>query len=280
MVDIKHKKCVEKECRKLASYAQPGVFPEYCFSHRKDGMISNPRKRCGGVLDGDCKDNAIYGVERDRPIHCEEHKLEDEYNLGERICSNPECKKIDVLNKYGLCVNFCSLEERDRLMKKRIKKQEEKIGNLLREEIYLPFIYRDEVVDKDCSKKKPDFVYHCGTHIVIIEVDENQHKSYKCTIYGDNKEGRMKGERIRMFDISQSFDGLPVVFLRYNPDNYRVNGILEKYPDSKRHILLIKWVNKCLRDRDFIGYNVKYLFYDDFKESDGNFLKITESDVI
>jgi len=126
-----------------------------------------------------------------------------------------------VLNKEGICINFCSMEEMDRMMKKRVKKHEEKVENLLREEIDIPFTYRDEVVDRVCSNKRPDFVYHCGTHVVIVEVDEDQHKSYKCTVYGDNKEGKMKGENIRMFEIAQSFDGLPVVFLRYNPDNYK-----------------------------------------------------------
>jgi len=279
MVDIVNKRCKENGCRKIACYANPNVLPEYCLSHKKVGMISNPRKRCEGGDDGDCKETAIYGKERDRPIHCEEHKLEDEYNLAERECVNPECKKIDVLNKDGLCVNFCSLEERDRLMKKQIKKHEEKIGNVLKEEIDLPFTYRDEVVDKSCSNKRPDFVYHCGTHIVIVEVDENQHKSYKCTAYGDNKEGKMKGENIRMFEIAQSFDGLPVVFLRYNPDNYKVNGVLGKYATSKRHDLLVKWIRKCLRER-IDGFNVKYLFYDEFSETDSSFKDIKEEDVV
>jgi hypothetical protein len=276
MIDVKNKRCQEKGCRKLANYAQPGVFPEYCFGHKKLGMIYKPRKRCEGGEDGDCKEMAMYGMERDKPLRCEDHKLEDDYNLAERECVI--CKKIDVLNKEGICINFCSMEERDRMMKKRVKKHEEMICNLLREEIDISCTYRDEVVDRSCSNKRPDFVYHCGTHIVIVEVDEDQHKSYKCTSYGDNKEGKMKGENIRMFEIAQSFDGLPVFFLRYNPDNYRVNGVLGKCPMSKRHDLLIKWVRKCIRELR-VGFNVKYLFYDDFEESDGSFIEIREDDV-
>jgi hypothetical protein len=89
----------------------------------------------------------------------------------------------------------------------------------------------------------------------------------------------MKGENIRMFEIAQSFDGLPVVFLRYNPDNYRVNGVLAKYPISKRHELLVKWIRKCLREKKE-GFKVKYLFYDEFLESDGSFNEIKEQDVV
>lgn len=184
-----------------------------------------------------------------------------------------------MLNKEGICINFCSMEEMDRMMKKRVKKHEEKVENLLREEIDIPFTYRDEVVDRVCSNKRPDFVYHCGTHVVIVEVDEDQHKSYKCTVYGDNKEGKMKGENIRMFEIAQSFDGLPVVFLRYNPDNYKTGGVLGKYGMSKRHDLLVKWIRKCLREK-MDGFKVKYLFYDEFNESDGSFIEIKQEDVV
>jgi len=272
MVDIKHKKCLENGCRKRAIFAQPGVLPEYCTVHKKVGMTSKPRKRCE---EQECKEIAIYGV--DGPVHCEEHKKEDEYHLCERECK--KCKRIDVLNREGICVNFCSLEEKDRVVKKLVKKHEEFIGNLLKAEIDIPWMYQNEVVDRKCSNKRPDFVYHCGDHIVMIEVDEDQHKSYKCSAYGDTKEGKMKAERVRMYEICQSFDGLPCVFLRYNPDNYRVNGKLVKFSASKRHDILVKWVRKCIREK-MDGFGVKYLFYDDFIESDGNFEKIDENEVV
>lgn len=277
MIDVITKKCKEKNCIKNAYYAYTNVIPEYCYKHRKSGMIKNPRKKCIGDDDGDCKEIAIYGLENGNPVHCEDHKLEKEYNLSEREC--PKCKRIDILNSCGICVNFCSMEERDRYMKKQIKKKEEKIEKILEKSVDLPFIHRDDIVDKSCSNRRPDFVYHCGTHVVIVEVDENQHKSYKCTAYGDDKEGSMKGENIRMFEIAQSFDGLPVVFLRYNPDNYKVNGVLEKYAVDKKEKLLVKWVKKCLNEK-MEGFKVKYLFYDEFLTSDDSFKDIKEKDVL
>ena len=273
MIDINHLKCIEKGCRKRAYYAQSGSIPEYCTNHKKIGMISNPRKKC--QIDN-CVEMAIFGITK--PEHCEKHKKEDDYNFAERECI--KCKNIDILNRSGVCVNFCSLEEKDRLMKKYVKKHEESIGLLLKAEIDLNLTYRDEIIDQNCSKKRPDFVYHCGTHILIIEVDEDQHKSYRCTAYGDNKEGRIKGEQIRMFEIAQSFDGLPVIFLRYNPDNFKLDGKIQKYPTSKRHDLLIKWVRMCIRSKYSKGFTVKYLFYDDFKESDGDFQEINVKDVL
>jgi len=277
MINVINKNCNELHCRKKASHSYPGMHLLYCSLHKKDGMMKNPRKKCIGLETDECKEIATHGI--NKPLHCEIHATDSEYNLAERVCS--KCNRIDVLNKNGICVNFCSFEEKDRLMKKSVKKHEEFIGKLLKEEIDLTYMYQDEVVDSTCSKKRPDFVYHCGTHIVIIEVDENQHKSYKCTAYGDTKEGKMKGENIRMYEIAQSFDGLPVVFIRYNPDELKdVDQHKVKIPSSKRHLLLIKWIKTIFRMEWKQGIYVKYLFYDGFQESNIDFLSISEKDVL
>jgi hypothetical protein len=81
-----------------------------------------------------------------------------------------------------------------------------------------------------------------------------------------------------MYNLSSEFDGLPLVFIRYNPDSYRVDGKVAKTPDQQRHDTLIRWVNKCIQDVPESGIWVKYLFYDDYKESDISFKKITEDD--
>uniref|UniRef100_A0A6C0KF38 Uncharacterized protein n=1 Tax=viral metagenome TaxID=1070528 RepID=A0A6C0KF38_9ZZZZ len=277
MIDVKSIICKEKGCRKRATHAFVGVTKEYCASHKKPGMILNSRKKCIGHGDDDCKNNAIYGLTE--PLHCANHAFEDEYDLSENQCKN--CKKIDVLNKNGLCVNFCSLEERDLIMKKHVKKREEFINRLLDEEISTKPYSKDEVIDRNCSKKRPDRVYHLGSHVVILEVDENQHKSYKCTAYGDTKEGRLKGEAIRMFEIFQSFDGVPCIFIRYNPDNFtNKDGKNVKITQSKRHDILIRWVKRCMRMVDTSGLIVKYLFYDGHDDTDSVFNEIKEEDVL
>jgi hypothetical protein len=46
-----------------------------------------------------------------------------------------------------------------------------------------------------------------GSHILIIEVDKNQHSNYSC----ENK---------RIMEISQDFNHRSCVFIRFNPDTY------------------------------------------------------------
>jgi hypothetical protein len=60
-----------------------------------------------------------------------------------------------------------------------------------------------------CGRERPDAMYDLGTHIVIVECDEHQHKSYPCEC-----------EQARMINIGQTFGGLRVLFVRFNPDTY------------------------------------------------------------
>jgi hypothetical protein len=278
MVDVKNNFCKADDCRKRANFNLPGILPEFCATHKKDGMLANPRRKCEGSTDEDCKESATHGIKE--PLHCEEHAMPDEYDLTEHPCK--KCEKIDVLNKEGLCVNFCSLEERDRILKKQVKKHEEFINKLLDAEIDIKPILKDQSPDRQCTLKRPDRVYHIGSHVVIVEVDEDQHKSYKCTAFGDSKEGKMKAEKIRMYEISQSFPEFPpCIWIRYNPDNFKdKDGKSVKVITSKRHDILVKWVKRCLRDDKTNGVKVKYLFYDEYKDTDRSFENIEKADVI
>lgn len=282
MVDVNKNTCHISGCRKRGYYEMPGVLPKYCKDHRTNGMIKNPRKTCEIK---NCKQTATHGILKN--IHCETHAHDDEYNLSERKCS--KCGNIDILNKQGICVNTCSLLEIDNIVKKHNKKKEEYVGKLLKEHINMHnilFFTHDETIDAECTKKRPDFVLHCGTHVVIIEVDEEQHKSYKNC--GNTKEEKFNTENRRMYDIAQAYIGLPVIFIRYNPDNYSdVRGKKGVIINTKRHDLLIKWVKKCINNdlasssnQVISNLRVKYLFYDGFDETDGNFVNISEKDVL
>ena len=263
MVDVINKKCIE--CGKRANYSYPGVLPKYCVTHKKDGMMAKPRRKCGI---GNCNEIATHGIKD--PVRCELHARTKHYNLVERPCV--KCHRLDILNKDGVCVNFCSLEEQDRIIKKKVKKHEEYINKLLDGTIEMRPYVTDTIIDSACSRFRPDRVYHCGTHVVVIEIDENQHKSY--TNCGHTKKEKLLGEEKRMFAIGQSFDGLPCIFLRYNPDNYKdAGGKKGDFGAKKRQELLVKWVNKCIQGNEEIlskGYRVKYLFYDGFDPTDSS----------
>ena len=71
----------------------------------------------------------------------------------------------------------------------------------------------DKIIHGGCSKRRPDLLIDLGNQIVIIEVDENQHIDYDCSC--ENK---------RIMELSQDIGHRPIVFIRFNPDDYDKNG--------------------------------------------------------
>jgi hypothetical protein len=67
----------------------------------------------------------------------------------------------------------------------------------------------DKTIEGGCSKRRPDIVLDMGSEVLIIEVDEWQHKSHDCIC--ENK------RTMELFDDSGS---RPIVLIRFNPDKY------------------------------------------------------------
>jgi hypothetical protein len=70
----------------------------------------------------------------------------------------------------------------------------------------------------------------------------------------------------------------PTIFLRFNPDNFRVKGKLIKINMNKRLETLVKWLDYSMKI-DILKFegnmiNIKYLFYDEYDESNIEFEKI------
>jgi heme oxygenase len=61
------------------------------------------------------------------------------------------------------------------------------------------------------------------------------------------------------------------IFIRYNPDNYKIEGKKAKFPAQKREELLVKWVKKCIQTVPERNLQVLHLFYDEFTENRAEF---------
>ena len=78
-----------------------------------------------------------------------------------------------------------------------------------------------ETIHCDCShKRRIDFRMLINNTLLCIEVDENQHSSYMT-------------DEIRYNDLYMTFSG-KFIFIRFNPDNYRIDGALKKTPIKTR----------------------------------------------
>jgi hypothetical protein len=76
----------------------------------------------------------------------------------------------------------------------------------------------DKKITDGCSKRRPDLLLDMGSHIIIVEIDENKHTDYDCSC--ENK---------RLMEISQDLQHRSIIFIRFNPDDYiNQNGVLIK----------------------------------------------------
>jgi hypothetical protein len=196
--DHNKRKSICKEC-KGRSICEHNNIRSNCLDC-KGGSICNHKnikskcKECGGI--SICK----HKKEKKNCIECKPE------------CSCQECKSIFVdkrTNCYPLCqACFCNKypdHEKSTLYK--IKER------YLRDELRIMFpnndinMLFDKKVEGGCSSRKPDVLIDCLTHSIIVECDENQHKSYKC-------------EERRTNELYLDLGDRPLIMIRFNPDSY------------------------------------------------------------
>jgi very-short-patch-repair endonuclease len=77
---------------------------------------------------------------------------------------------------------------------------------------------------------RPDFTFDR----LVVEVDEKQHKQYCET-----------KEMDRMRAITEEANQ-PMVFIRFNPDTYKINGVVQNVPIEERHQMLLEHIQYYL----------------------------------
>ena len=107
------------------------------------------------------------------------------------------------------------------------------------------------------GQSRPDFLWRMSSHIVILEVDEKQHKAYDPDC-----------ERKRELDLLNSAKGIPLYLVRYNPDAFSTGKKTSATPFCRREGRFLRFMETVLVDtpRSVLFKNnvfVKtYLFYD------------------
>lgn len=256
--DIVNKKCEVEGCNghRLFGFHQN----THCAKHKKEGMIRTPNTVCKNE---DCKERAIYGIIGGKPMYCEEHKgkEKDLINLIEKKCK--KCKLIEIMSKYeeDVCI-YCTQHTQHHKIRKELL-----IKHLLDENNIKYDTHNLVVSDKICGKERPDFTFDMTTHMVILEVDEYQHSKYikEC-------------ENVRMYNITQSLGGIPVIWIRYNPDIYMVGNNKINTPDRYRHATLIEYLTKFVKDKPKNLAEVIYLYYNEYQKDNNKRITLIENE--
>lgn len=139
-----------------------------------------------------------------------------------------------------------------------MKYKELKVKAYLTQEFRGVFTHNARIWLGDCSSpfsRFLDFYVMIGDTLVIIEVDEHQHKGEQ---YSDENEQQRNAEILHNIGLDKK-----LVFIRFNPDSYRVDGKLKKTPFVNRLFALRDVVNEVLT---YLGTGEEYeSVYHEFK---------------
>jgi hypothetical protein len=252
--------CKDPDCKLGASFNNKDEKNAlYCSKHRLDGMINVKHKKCEhGKLKSRCEhcggcDLCEHGKRKEfcKPCGggsicehgkrksicrqcggsqiCEHGKLKAQCRQcgGSQICEHGKRKsKCKVCGGSSLCKNnWCETTANpkydnyclhcyinmfpDKPVARNYKTKEVSVAEYIKSK-YSQFEWRtDKKVQDGCSRRRPDLLLDLGYQVIIIEIDENQHTDYDCTC--ENK---------RTMELSQDVGHRPIVFIRFNPDDY------------------------------------------------------------
>jgi hypothetical protein len=169
-------------------------------------MVDVVNKKCEY---DDCSIKASYNTKGSKKgRYCFSHKLEYMVNVKSKTCKL--CDTQVSRNKYeGYCLRCFIHTFPDKPVSRNYKTKEKTVTDY----ILSTFPEYDWITDKKiqdgCSSRRPDMLLDLGYQVIIVEIDETQHKDYDCSC--ENK---------RIMELSKDVNHRPIVFIRFNPDEY------------------------------------------------------------
>ena len=216
---------------------------------KKEDMIDVKSRRC---IHPNCKKQPNYNNEgEEKGLYCITHKKENMINVISKTCKSEWCNTI-VTEKYnGYCL-FCFINLfPDKHVSRNYKTKEYSVVEFVKNKFSNLSWIADKKIQDGCSRRRPDLLLDLGYQLIIIEIDENQHINYDCSC--ENK---------RLMQLSQDVDHRPIIFIRFNPDDYKKDGlnITSCWGVNKKGICVVKkskvneWVERLNSLEEIINY--------------------------
>jgi hypothetical protein len=186
-----------KECRGTCICKHNKIKTQCSECKGKDICEHNKRKtQCR-----DCKGTSF----------CIHDKLKHRCKLcgGNALCKSEHCETRASKKYNGYCLPCCIQVCPDITVSRNYKTKENTVVDIIKEKFPNLTWIADKKIKDGCSNRRPDLLVDMGTHIIILEIDENKHSTYDCSC--ENK---------RLMLLSQDVGHRPIVFIRFNPDGY------------------------------------------------------------
>jgi hypothetical protein len=166
------------------------------------------------------------------PKHCGDCKLDGMTDIKHPKCKSEWCS-TRVSNTFyeGYCM-YCFMHLfPDKPIARNYKTKETAVVQFVKEHFPDIDIVTDKQIQGGCSRRRPDIFIDLGYQIIIVEIDENQHTDYDCSC--ENK---------RIMELSQDVGHRPIIFIRFNPDDYEKDDSIIKscWGNNKQGICCVK----------------------------------------
>ena len=270
MKNVVTKRCKKEGCDKIPcynfEYQQKGI---YCLAHAEKGMKDVRSRKC---LEENCDKQPCYNFEGNKiGIYCVKHAKKDMENVVIRKCIDEFCYTGVTYTKYdGYCLSCFVRLFPDMPIVRNYKTKETAVRYYIKEQFSNVTWICDKITNNGCSMRRPDLLLDLGYQVLIIEIDENQHRRYEEIC--ENK---------RIMELSQDLGHRPVVFIRFNPDDYKIGESKTTscwYINKSNNLLVIKkskrkeWNERLGTLKETVEYwmnnqtektiELVYLFYD------------------
>lgn len=275
------RQCVAIGCKVLQSNFGVSGSTEatHCLTHKVKGMINlsvkhwvkgplpsnflgpgridilthsecQSRKRC--IAPDGCSSFPSFNILGSKiPTYCGRHKLADMVNVVKKTCVYEWCETQISNQKYnGYCVRCFAYTFPDKPVSRGYQTKERAVTCFLKDAFPTVTWTCDRRVTDGCSARRPDMLCDLGDQVLIVEIDEHQHASYSC----ENK---------RMMQLSTDVGHRPIVFIRFNPDDYvdadglkhtSCFGIDKQGVTTVKKCKLLEWEQRLSTLRGTVGH--------------------------
>jgi EsV-1-7 cysteine-rich motif len=213
MVNVVRKHCAQPDCDKRPYYnVYTSKIPKYCKKHIIGDMVNVVYKRCAQP---DCNINPNFNVCTSKiPKYCKKHIIGDMVDVVNKRCIGQEgtCTTFVTRNYRGYCLHCFMHIFPNEPVSRNYKTKEKVVVDRIRS-FFPEFVWRhDKIIECGTSQRRPDLFLDVGSHILIIEIDEDSHKSYDCSC---------EDKRLMQLSLDVSSSGhRDIVLIRFNPDKY------------------------------------------------------------
>lgn len=212
---------------------------QYCLKCKLPNMVSNKIHICQFE---DCIVEAYYNIPAIKQgkfcfKHCNKLIM---VNVKSKRCES--CGIYQVRRSSKIC-SYCNPNSH-----KKIKEQI--VVNFIKNN-NIDFIHDKRIQSDEFGIHRPDILINCLTYYIVVEVDEFQHKCY-------NKDDELQ----RMFKINKKLQ-MPILFIRFNPDEFKYNNITSIIDLTFKLEMLIKYIKMNINISNLNeDIQLIYMYYD------------------